>query len=65
MSLMLRHRDGAQLSTIDGISLKGMETLINTYPLSYQWYLNNKPLSLDDYKVYKLLQGVTSNEGTS
>ena len=65
MSLMLRHRDGAHVTNMNGISLRGMETLINTYPLSYQWYLNNKPLSLDDYKVYKLLQGVTSNEGTS
>ena len=65
MGLMLKHIDGARMTSMDKISIRGMEILINTYPLSYQWYLNDKPISVDDYKIYRLLQGVTSNEKAS
>ena len=54
MALAFRS-DGCVLTYPCSIKIK--EDLAIRFPYKYKWHLDDKPITVDEYKVYKLLNG--------
>lgn len=46
-----------------GLSTRNKETLARQFSERYQWYLDDKPITYEEYQIYKLLHGDKDTDG--